>query len=129
MSRSARPYGERIAPTARSTGFDADTPVAGFYRMRLRSGGVFAAIRIWYGPPCDPVTGDELDRGWRWQATANGEPIDIQRVWPVAARSPMGAQEYALILSKADWAREHAPDSAMADPTRRADPLSTPLLF
>ena len=46
-----------------------DTPIPGFYRMRLRSGGQPVGVRVWFGPPADPVTGEELDRSWRWQAT------------------------------------------------------------
>ena len=117
------------APAGKFVGFDPDRPIAGFYRMRLRSGAAFCGIRIWYGPPHDPVTGEELDRSWRWQAEANGEAIDFDRAWPKCAGSPINAAEYHHLCSVQEWARENAPDSALADPHRRADPLETPLLF
>lgn len=106
-------------------------PVAGFFRMKLRSAGVYAAIRIWHGPPHDPVTGEELDRSWRWQAEANGELIEFDRVWPQCAGSPINEAEYRRVIAQRDWAREHAPASAYADASKKVDFLSaaTPLPF
>lgn len=110
-------------------GYDPDTPTAGFYKMQLRSGAAYAGIRIWFGPPADPVTGDELDRSWRWQAEANGEPIDVERVWPKCADKGVSASEYRALCRQQDWAREHAPDSALADPRRKHDPLTSSVRF
>ncbi|WP_375249511.1 hypothetical protein [Sphingomonas sp.] len=110
-------------------GFDPDQPVAGFYRMRLVSGGVYVGIRIWHGRPIDPVTGEEMDRSLRWQAQANGEMIEIDRVWPQCARDPVSASEYAYLFQQQRWGERQAPESPQADPTRRADPLSSPILF
>lgn len=110
-------------------GYDPDTPTAGYYRMKLRSGGALAGIRIWYGPPADPVTGEPLDRSWRWQAEANGEIIDIERVWPRCADAAISEAEYRVHCAKQDWAREHAPGSALADPRRRHDPLTSQVRF
>lgn len=121
-------YSKRGARAA-GQGFDPDQPVAGFYRMRLVSGGVFVGIRIWHGRPLDPVTGEELDRSLRWQAQANGEMIDLARVWPQCARDPIDAREYAYLIQQQRWGERQAPDSPQADPTRRADPLSSPILF
>lgn len=120
-----------VAVDPRSASVDAETPVAGFFRMRLRGGGVFVGIQILYGPPSDPVTGEEMDRSHRWQARCNGRAIDLDRVWPKCAGEPVTAQEYAYLTSLQDWADEHAPDSAIADPHRRIDllDLHTPVPF
>lgn len=110
-------------------GINPDEPVAGFYRMRLRSGGVYVGVRIWHGLPLDPYTSDEMDRAPCWNAQINGEWASIMDVWPRCAGDPISAQEYAFLQSQRDWAVQHAPDSPVADPTKRVDPLSSPLLF
>lgn len=104
---------------------EISTPIAGFFRFRLHSGAVFGGVQIWHGPPADPVTGEELDRSWRWQARFNGEDIDLDRVWPACAANPITAAEYRQFIKAQAWARKHAPDSAHAERGRRIDPLST----
>ena len=128
LTRSAVPYGERRA-TRVYEGFNTDIPTPGFYRLALRSGAAPVGVRIWFGQPLDPVTGEEMDRSLRFQAQANGEMIDLEEVWPRCARQIITETEYDLMCRKARWAREHAPDSALADPRRRIDPLNSPLPF
>ncbi|MGR4893379.1 hypothetical protein ACIPPQ_20335 [Sphingopyxis sp. LARHCG72] len=129
MTRSARPYADGAATARQFDGLDVETPVAGFYRMALRSGAAPVGIRIWFGPPLDPVTGEEMDRGHRWQAAANGEPIDLDRVWPRCARETIDGREYRFLTERAAWARENAPSSPHANPTRRIDPMTAPPPF
>lgn len=98
-----------------------DEPVAGFYRGRMVRGGVWVTIRIWYGPPHDPITGEELDRSPRWQAERNGELVAVYAVWPYCAGEPISEAEYRFMLADAKWAREHAPGDPKAKPTERPD--------
>lgn len=130
MRRANRIYGEAQSPFV-GTGFDVSTPTAGLYRFRLRSGAVYGAVRIWHGPPHDPVTGEELDRSWRWQAMFNDEQIDLDRVWPACGRMPIDKAEYDRLLRQTEWARGAAPNSAYADHRKTVDRLSldTPLPF
>lgn len=128
MTRRGLIYSERRAPV-KADGFNPDVPVEGFYRMRLVSGGVFVGIRIWFGLPLDPVTGEEMDRSPRWQAQANGAAIDLERVWPRCAGDPISIGEYAYLTSLQTWGEQAMPESPIADPTRRVDPLSSPILF
>lgn len=130
MSRACIDYGEHRAFAPRS-GIDVSAPVAGFYRFRLASGTITGGVRIYYGPPLDPVTGEELDRSWRWQADFNGEPIDFDRVWPACTGEPITEIDYRRFCARQEWARRHAPDSAYAERGRRHDPLSAqaPLPF
>lgn len=124
IRRKGRAYGERRAWTAPvGYGLDVTQPIAGYYRMRLRSGSIKAAIRIWYGPPLDPVTGEVLDRSYRWQAMANGEYVDLDRVWPACATDPITLPDYDFMLKRREWAQEHAPDSAYAVVGKKYDPL------
>ena len=127
MSRDRLDYTARTS--AKAIGFDPDTPVPGHYRMRLRSGGVLVGIRIWWGRPLDPIDGTELDRSLRWNATANGRPIDLERAWPKCADDPITEEEAAYLATVQSWAETHAPDSPQANPTRRINPLTAPTPF
>lgn len=129
MSRATLIYGDQRA-TRRFEGVDVSEPVAGFYEGKVRANGVVAGIRIWYGPPADPVTGEELDRSWRWQAECNGLPIDFERVWPKNAGREITMARYQLHCAKTQWAKENNPDSAYADPrTKDISALSEPVPF
>ena len=122
--------GGRPVNTAGS--FDPSVPVAGFYRMRFGAGTVAFAIKVWFGPPHDPVTGEELDRSWRWQARADdGELLDMERVWPACAKTPISEADYTARCNRRTWAQSAAPDSAYAARGRKYDSLSasTPLPF
>jgi hypothetical protein len=110
-------------------GFDPDTPIAGLYRARLVQGGVYVGVRIWFGPPHDPVTGEQLDRSWRWQATANGELIPLDRVWPRYADKRIDQAEYDYLVAMQRWGEAHAPDSPQANPRRKINLLTAPLPF
>lgn len=109
--------------------YSAAEPTAGTYQISLVRGGPKVGILIWHGPPKDPVTGEELDRSWRWQAEANGEPIDLDRVWPACGREPITAAEYAYLTANARWAARHAPQLPAANPLRPIDLLAAALPF
>lgn len=99
----------------------AGDPDPGFYRMKRVRGGVWCAVRIWHGPPHDPDTGEELDRSWRWQATLDGEPVELRVVWPYCAREPIDQTEHDYLVSLRAWAVEHAPETPEAAPRQRVD--------
>jgi hypothetical protein len=110
-------------------GFDPDTPVAGYYRIRLRRGAVWSPVRIWHGPPNDPVTGEEMDRGWRWQATVNGELVDLERVWPGCADNTITEAEHDHLIRLQQWSQDHDPAGPFANPNRKIDLIHAPLPF
>ena len=118
-------------PVAVDGAVEIAAPVAGFYRHKLRSGSIAGGVRLFYGPPHDPVTGEELDRSWRWQAEFNGQPVDFDQVWPACAGDPITAADYQTYIARQRWAEENAPGSAYARPGKRVDLLSTqePLPF
>lgn len=125
-------YGDRREWTAPAGyGLDVSTPVAGFYRHRFGRDTIEVGVRIWHGPPLDPVTGEELDRSWRWQAEVNGCLVDFERVWPACALNVVSEADYRTFCARQSWAKESAPKSAYAQPGRKIDRLSreTPLLF
>lgn len=49
---------------------------------------------IWEGPPADPITGEMLDRSWRWQAMVSGALVDIDTVWPWVAAEKIERERY-----------------------------------
>lgn len=131
MSRTALDYTRSDQPRRAFQGVDVTTPREGYYRCKLVSGGVRGGVRIWYGPPADPINGEILDRFWRWQAEFDGEYIELDRVWPGCAGGPITEQEYREYVGRKAWAQQNAPNSAHANRFRRHDPLSpdTPLPF
>lgn len=127
MTRAHLDYTQRRA--ARTfEGFDVDAPIAGHYRI-WPDGGMASGIRVWFGPPLDPVTGEELDRSHRWQAHENGAYVELERVWPKAAKDPITQAEYEYLVGRVEWGRKHAPDSPQAQPRRKVDLLTAPLPF
>jgi hypothetical protein len=119
--------GKPAPPRGRS--FDPDLPVAGCYQVKLVRRGPPCALRIWFGPPLDPVTGEELDRAPLWLAALNGGPADALMAgwfWPECASRPISRQEHDRLVQRH---RTLAPRSAFYDPLRPIDPLKTPVPF
>lgn len=127
MRRDATPYAERrewTPPEGYGVGME---PVAGWYRHKLRSGAVAVGVRIWWGPPADPVTGEEMDRSPRWQAHCNGRYVEIDRVWPQCAGAPIPEAEYDYLTSLQVWGEQHAPASPEANPHKPVNWLTAPI--
>jgi hypothetical protein len=99
----------------------ADEPTEGYYRMRLVRGGPLVGIRIWHGPPLEPWTRDVMDRVWRWQAEADGELIELDRVWPVCLSDPIDEKEYTFLVERSRWARRNDAYDPKATPRRKTD--------
>ena len=122
------PYAERgkdyVAPVGYGISLD---PVEGWYRHKLRSGAVAVGVRIFFGPPCDPDTGEELDRAPRMQAHVNGRYVELDRVWPQCASHPIDEAEYAYLSSLQEWAEQHSPASPEANPRKAVNWLTAPL--
>lgn len=131
MTRDATPYAQMRAVAQASTGADVSQPEAGYFRHRLRGGAVRGGVRIFYGPPLDPITGEELDRGWRWQALFDDEPVLFDEVWPECVGEPITERDYREFVGRRAWAKTNAPASSFANSKRRYDPLSSsePLPF
>lgn len=107
--------------------------------MRLVRGGPLVGIRIWYGAPLDPTVYDPrdpathapMDRMHRWQALANGELIDFDRVWPACTGDPIEEREYLFLSERTKWAKANDAYDPAANPRRRTnwDDSSVPSLL
>ena len=96
----------------------ADPLVEGYYLLRLDSARrVSIPVRVWFGPPRDPHTLEELDRSHRWQIQVGfrlleDEPLsiggirinDITDVWPRVARDPIDEVDFRYRLERGEWA-------------------------
>ena len=102
---------------------------AGLYAIRLVKGAPRSAVRIWHGPPADPVTGELLDRSWRWQVTLNGVSCPLDRVWPSCVGDPIDRATYDFLVADRRWAAQHAPHLPEAQPDRPVDWSTAPLPF
>lgn len=132
MTRAQIDYTQAtVQPPAVAGAVDVSKPAPGFFRHRPRGGSVIGGVKIFYGPPTDPVTGEEMDRSWRWQALFDGEPFDFDDVWPGCAGDPITEMQYRALCARREWARQNAPGSAYAQPGKRYDPLNSaePLPF
>lgn len=131
--RDSRPYAERrewIAPGG--YGVSVTEPIEGFYKIKLGRGSVTRGVRLIYGPPNDPVTGEVLDRSWRWMAILDdGALAMFDDIWPACAANAITEADYNRYCQRVEWARRHAPDSAYAGRGRKIDLLSSlnPLPF
>lgn len=116
----------------------ADALAAGFYLLQSTRGTrVDIPVRVWFGAPEDPETGEELDRSPRWQIKIGfqlleDEPMrigaiwfnDITDVWPTCARRPIDEVEYRYRLERASWAGQYDPEDAHGQIGGLIDPMT-----
>jgi hypothetical protein len=124
--RYANRRGKPAAP--RGEAYSTETPVPGCYRIRLAKGGPFVPLRIWFGPPIDPMTGDEMrERGARWQCKLNCcQLVPVEDFWPGCAKHPITLREYGHLCR---LSRTMDPRHAFYDPKRPIDRLAAPVPF
>ena len=122
----------------------SDDP-AGFregWFLHIRSGHVGMPVRVWFGPPVDPVSGDELDRSWRWQVELAGVVItpddrvdprsriaQLDWVWPKALSEPIAPPENDYRRARIDYARRHDPRDPFGHRTGQVDWLDSTTPF
>jgi len=116
-----------VARSKRGPSFDPDIPVAGCYRTRFVKDGPPVALRIWFGPPLDPETGEEMDRAPKWFAMINGVlAVEAARFWPGCARDPISFAEYRHICRRSATLD---PADPYFDPFTAVDPARAPPPF
>lgn len=81
-----------------------DVPLReGYYKLRQPgpehwSKRPWRGVYIWHGPPPDPITGLAMDRSPQWLAMLDGDLVDINVVWPWAAKNPVSEAEYEELM-------------------------------
>ncbi len=124
-------------------GGDVDDLEEGYWLIqRRRSRRVDIPVRIWFGPPDDPDTGEEMDRSWRWRiliagAEFTGEDLriggipfdDLTTFWPGCRRDPIDAAEYEFRLERQAWAAAYDPNDPYGRPGGKIDAMTATLPF
>ena len=113
-----------------------DTPLAGFYALRLARGGIEVAVHIWFG--CPVIDGEEQDRSPRWCVELDGEttkterdkesgyecrvPLDpiFDNVWPFCAGRPIDQTEFAFLKRRAETSTSLVQSRKVLYPAPRA---------
>lgn len=105
-----------------------DTPIAGYYRVKLVKGGPWTSARLWYGLPRDPITGEELDRSPRWMGERGGQPCELEDLWPFCHGNEIDQAEYDYLAAVEKWAT-NAPGAPEHDPRKAIDHMQGDLIF
>ena len=70
-----------------------DTPVEGYYRLKLVRGGPPLGVKIWWAPKA----GAE-DRTPQWQCLVNGTEADVWEIWPWVGGREITEADYQKLL-------------------------------
>ncbi len=100
-----------------------DQPVPGFYSVRLRRGAAPCVAEIRWEQPLDPVTGETLDRSYRYTVRINGVFFyDDATLWKVHDYGrPISRVVHDNHIDRARWALRYDPENPICNPLRRAD--------
>jgi hypothetical protein len=118
----------------------ADALVEGYYLIqRRRARRVDVPVRIWFGAPIDPDTGDEMDRSHRWQIEIAGVLFDqpltfggitisaVTEFWPAIVREQIDEADYRFRIARAEWAQEFDPEDALGSPGGKINAMTARL--
>lgn len=107
-----------------------DAPRPGLWAVRLRSGAVEVAARIfWHRTEHEPGEPENImDRSAILSAELNGELVPLEAVWLRRGR-PITEAEFKFLVADRAWAAKHAPSLPEANPREPIDPLQAPLPF
>ena len=98
-----------------------------YFAVRLCKGGPRIALKIYYGPPSDPLTGEPLDRSPRWQVWLSGELQENHADFivhfqpdgsPVVVGEEISAEEHEYLLQLRSYAVEYDATMPESDPKK-----------
>ncbi len=101
-----------------------------YHKIRLVKGGPFCGLKVWYGVPIDPITGETLiERPAIWRAEVNGEQMPINDVAPqfadgtghVTRDGMISESEYLYYCNVTKWAVAYSPNDPYATPRKTID--------
>ncbi len=110
-----------------------------FYKIRLAKGSVWSALKVWFGPPVDPINEQPMwDRSPIWRAFLNGEHVPIEDIMtemdgvtglPTIKGDACTEEDYLFYLRDHLWAKANKPDDPAANPRQKIDLNALPTLF
>jgi hypothetical protein len=123
----------------------ADALEEGYFLLKKRRAGrIDVPVRVFFGPPLDPDTGEEMDRAPLWQLEINGvnagyperpacisgRPVDsLEGIWPECKSEPIDKAEYDYRVARADWAEQHDENDPFGGTGAKVDPMTATLPF
>ena len=105
-----------------------EEPECGWFKTRLVKNGPYVPARIWMYQPTDAETG-ELVADEIMQAEINGAFANPISAWERLCAHPITEQEWQYMTATVTWAKDHAPDHPLSDPSKPIDNLKTILHF
>lgn len=102
-------------------------PRCGWFKRRMVRGGVYVPARIWVLQECGD-DGELLDDE-TLQCEVNGKWADPEDAWSYICGHPITVEEYNYLEAARVWAETYSPDDPFANPRRKIDHLTTPILF
>lgn len=113
-----------------------DIPEPGYFLVRLANGAMPMPARIYRPCPLEtePETWQWIDRYSPLQAEIAGEPVPVERIWPMSPSMPgktmiERAREYSYRMAVKAWAEQHDPTAPEANPRQAIDHLTTRVVF
>ena len=124
---SRRPY---IPPADAMLARRIDRPEPGHWIVRLVRGGPAVPARIFWAQTTHEPGNPEnvMERSRFLAAEIGGEVAEVDDVW-LRRGTPITEAEYRYRVAEMQWAKEHAPNEAVAKPRQRADFSALPLPF
>ena len=105
-----------------------------FFAVQLAKGAVRTPLKVWYGHPQDPDTGETLtERPAMWRGILDGEPCDMYprngggfilefgngpSVEPIIVGDLIDEDEYEYLTQRNAHAREYEPAAPEANPRK-----------
>jgi hypothetical protein len=71
-------------------------PTPGYYEAKFLDR--WLCIHIYFGPSCDPETGEELDRSPYWHCYVDGTEANIDNWWPECSGREITRDQYLKML-------------------------------
>ena len=109
-----------------------DRPEPGYFLMTLvKNGPRIPAAIIWVESVAEPgVPGNDM-RGTRSRHLAAfiaGDPVPVDSVW-LRRGIPITKEEHDFRCADIAWAKQHAPEEAIAQPRKRIDLATAPPVY
>lgn len=103
------------------------------YAVHLVKNGPRCPVKVWYGFPTDPDTGETLDRSPRWHVILNGEFVEPTLILMLVGNvgyvkgKEIDQAEYDYMLRVREWALQN--DAPEAKPREAIDLKKLPTIF
>ncbi len=103
-----------------------EEPQDGYFKRRLVRGGPWVAARIWREREKDFLTNKHTDFDILHCEVA-GKRRNAAQQWEALGRWPITKADFDYLVKHSEWAKQHAPTTASANPDKKIDWNKEPL--